>query len=173
VCCRVAVWRRPQARNGTQPRSHLRRAGLGLQIVSGRPTSEKQVWANFAARESSPRRVQSGESPPHVRPMLRRLATPHGPVSCTEIRDWSASPLNRNAVLRQSPGSARRRSRRAPPWVTGNRYHGLVPWSFMFLATGATSPKLQDATALCRGVSRSLAAARSVTIHGASPWHFS
>jgi hypothetical protein len=49
-----------------------------------------------------------------------------------------------------------------------NRYHGLVPWSFMFLATGATSRKLQDATASCRGVSRSLAAAGSVTIHGAS-----
>src|SRR5687767_7931792 len=38
------------------------------------------------------------------------------------------------------------------------RCHGLVPWSLTFVATDATPCGLwtQDATALCRGVSRSL-----------------
>src|SRR5215813_15011369 len=58
-----------------------------------------------------------------------------------------------------------------------SRCHGLVPWSFTFTATKNGFPIcVLDATALCRGLSRSLLPKRLPYLrsrcHGLVPWSF-
>jgi hypothetical protein len=90
-------------RRGTQGRSHQRQPGLSLWR-----------WELGAANLTAP---EPPVDPPPKRKTQKRVLTPFPPRQ--EPRCVVAPPRPEGAATAIAQGRARRRSRRAPPWVNG------------------------------------------------------